>query len=743
MTLRGGTADEQLHALDVAVRRADLSMEDLWVRYFTLGGDAGMMEIEAYLNGLMELPSGQRDVLAHAVNERLDDVTTRLRVPYSRTLRDPAPVSGPLAALVELLEGTQQAAPEMLVQHLAVAAAALDVQATLHLVDYGQRRLVPVRSQAAHPGRLLAGEASGVDSTMAGQAFQRGEIVAGHGAGRPRLWVPVLDGVERLGVLEVTAQDARDLDDPQLRRDCLWVANLVGHLVSAVDATGDALDAIRRVQPRTASAELVWNLLPPLTAGTDRFVVAGQLEPCERIGGDAFDYALAEDVARLAIFDATGHSLGSGLATTAALAAYRNARRSGAGLVAQAAAVDEVIATVYADRYMYVSGILAEVDLTSGRLRYVIAGHPAPFLLRGGTVVKTLTGDGRGLFGLPQRTTTVTEESLEPGDRLLLYTDGVTEARDHEGRFFGVDRLQTFIERADAAGFPPPETVRRLTAAVMEHQDGLLQDDATVLLASWLPGPRDLLVPGRGAAGRAAADERDRPGADGLVRALDRLGRVVGAEGGTQAAADAVVAAALHLVPGARQAGLTVVRAYRHLVTVAATSELPAAVDRAQLAAGEGPCLEAVYASRTAVVPDTDAEPRWPAFASSARDLGVRSALSVPLHVPGRGPGALTLLSDQPHAFDEQSAQVALLLAPYAAAAAERSGADDGPARPLSADDTVDLATGIVMARYGMTSAHASALLARLSSEDARALHGLAAEVVGALDLPGAPPVRT
>jgi hypothetical protein len=498
MSYRAGTADEQLRALAIAFRRADLSMEDLWIRYFTLGGDAGLVEVEAYFSGLMSLPAGQRDILAHAVNERLDDVTTRLRVPYSRALRDPAPISGPLAALVDLLDGTQQASPEQLVHHVSTAGAGLGVHAVLHLVDYGQHQLIPVHDDPARPGRLVPGPALGVDSTMAGQAYQRGRIVVSEGEGRTRLWVPVLDGVERLGVLEVTADDDRDLADPQLHRDCLWVANRVGHLISALDASGDALDAVRRTRPRTASAELVWNLLPPLTSGTDRFMVAGQFEPSHSIGGDAFDYALSEDTAHLAIFDATGHSLESGLATTAALAAYRAARRSGSGLFEQAMAVDEVIESVFGGRYMYVSGILMEVDLTAGRLRYLVAGHPAPFLLREGKVVKTLSGDGRGLFGLPQRAMTVGEERLEPGDRLLLYTDGVTEARDRAGKFFGLARLESFIERADAAGFPPPETVRRLVGAVMDHQDGVLQDDATVLLASWLPAPPEMGAPAHG-----------------------------------------------------------------------------------------------------------------------------------------------------------------------------------------------------------------------------------------------------
>jgi serine phosphatase RsbU (regulator of sigma subunit) len=82
----------------------------------------------------------------------------------------------------------------------------------------------------------------------------------------------------------------------------------------------------------------------------------------------------------------------------------------------------------------------------------------------------------------------VAEEVLQPGDWLILYTDGVTEARDASGAFFGERRLADFLMRQAAAGHSPPETVRRLVRAVLDHQGGLLQDDASILLACWGPG---------------------------------------------------------------------------------------------------------------------------------------------------------------------------------------------------------------------------------------------------------------
>jgi serine phosphatase RsbU (regulator of sigma subunit) len=80
---------------------------------------------------------------------------------------------------------------------------------------------------------------------------------------------------------------------------------------------------------------------------------------------------------------------------------------------------------------------------------------------------------------------TIAEEKLEPGDWLALYSDGLVEARNAAGSWFGEETLKDFLTREMAASRPPAETVRRLTQAVLRHPGGLLQDDATILLATW------------------------------------------------------------------------------------------------------------------------------------------------------------------------------------------------------------------------------------------------------------------
>jgi serine phosphatase RsbU (regulator of sigma subunit) len=104
-------------------------------------------------------------------------------------------------------------------------------------------------------------------------------------------------------------------------------------------------------------------------------------------------------------------------------------------------------------------------------------------------VVKSLSAGRRPPLGLGGPELTVGEGFLQPGDWLALYTDGITEGRNGSGAWFGEERLVDFLSQALAAGRPPPETVRRLSHAVVAHQDGLLQDDASILLACWSRDP--------------------------------------------------------------------------------------------------------------------------------------------------------------------------------------------------------------------------------------------------------------
>ncbi|MBB5958615.1 hypothetical protein FHS29_005223 [Saccharothrix tamanrassetensis] len=480
--------EEQRRSLALALRRAELTVEELWLRQFSLGGDSGLIEIDAYLHGIGELDPLQRDVLAQTVNERLDEVTWAHRASYSRPVRDSRPLGRPHAALVGLLEGAELAPPDRLPAVAEAACRLIGVEVTIYLADYDQRLLHRVNGASTSNGDRRQ-ETLQIDTTLAGRAFREVRALPSTTAGRPLLWVPLLDGAERLGVLEVRPADPADLEDPGLRTQCRWLSMLLGHLVTLLDQYGDAFDLVRLPKPRTTGGELIWSLLPPLTAGVDNFVVTGVVEPRQEVNGDAFDYALSEHTATLVIIDAAGHDVRSGLVTATALAAHRRARHAGHGLYEQARAMDEAIGELFdgrsSDGRLSATAVLAELDLAGGRLRYLNAGHPPPLVMRAGKVVKPLTGGLRPPLGLGAHALTIAEEALQPDDWLVLHTDGITEARDRTGVPFGDARLADCLQREAAAGYPPPETARRLIRAILEHQDGELQDDATVLLARW------------------------------------------------------------------------------------------------------------------------------------------------------------------------------------------------------------------------------------------------------------------
>lgn len=115
------------------------------------------------------------------------------------------------------------------------------------------------------------------------------------------------------------------------------------------------------------------------------------------------------------------------------------------------------------------------------------AGHPAPLLLRGGRLIKALELPPSPPLGLllADGAPAVGRESLEPGDLLLAYTDGLTEARRPDDALFTVERLGEFIERQASTGQPAPEVLRGLREAIIERREGALRDDATALLIEW------------------------------------------------------------------------------------------------------------------------------------------------------------------------------------------------------------------------------------------------------------------
>ncbi|MGC4896097.1 PP2C family protein-serine/threonine phosphatase [Micromonospora sp. DT31] len=364
---------------------------------------------------------------------------------------------------------------------LLVMRAAPSVGASemvIYLADYTQSCLVPLL------GAGLARDQQTIETTLAGRAFTSLDVQ--RAADNPdRLWVPLLLGCERLGVLEIVSPAAGDaaIDAPA------WeLAVTIAQLLVNRRLYGDVVERMRRRLPMQVAAEIVWGLLPPLTFATDELVVTAILEPCYDVGGDVFDYALNGDVLSVGLFDTCGHGIKASALASLAVSAYRNARRSGLDLTDTAKSIDKWLRSEHPG--YFATALLAELDRRTGRLKTINAGHPRALLLRDGKAIRELPGPTAlplGLGNLRSAGPTVHEEELHPGDRILAYTDGITDARGGDGERFGVDRLVDFVGRALNDALPSPETMRRLVRAVLTYQDEQLDDDATAMFLEWRP----------------------------------------------------------------------------------------------------------------------------------------------------------------------------------------------------------------------------------------------------------------
>lgn len=390
-----------------------------------------------------------------------------------------------LAGLLEASHlSTAEQLPGLVSAH-AAPAGFHDIR--MFVVDLRQESLVRFQ------GDDDDGEILPVDSTLAGRAFRNVELITTSEADELHTWLPLLDGTERLGVMRVTTTHMNE----QVADGVRVLAALVALLVVSKRPHSDTLARLTRSRPMSVAAEVVWPLVPPLSFATDDFVVSGVLEPAYDIGGDTVDYAVAGDRLYLSIFDAMGHDRAAGLTASLATATCRTSRRESLDLPETSSNIDKVIGEQF-DRRRFATGILAELDRSTGVLHVVNRGHPLPLLIRGGRWLMELNCPPTPPMGFqldirPQ----LCRVQLQAGDRLLLYTDGVIEARDEEGHEFGARRFADFVIRHESDGFSAPETLRRLMRAVLRHQRGRLQDDATVLMVDWRSDRQSRMVTSR------------------------------------------------------------------------------------------------------------------------------------------------------------------------------------------------------------------------------------------------------
>lgn len=235
-----------------------------------------------------------------------------------------------------------------------------------------------------------------------------------------------------------------------------------------------------------AASSIQANILPhrsPLFPNHPRADVAATIIPAKDVGGDFFDaFALDADTICMVVADVSGKGIPAALFMVRAITSLRLSISLNEPLADSVQAINRHLCEGN-DSFMFVTVFIALLNVSTGELRYVNAGHNPP-LVASEQGAYTLLPSPRGSLALgldEQVSFSVLERRLEPGDRLLLYTDGVTEGEDAAGGFFSLERTVQVLD-----GLPPSESAEGIVDALKQAvfrfaAEAPQSDDVTIL----------------------------------------------------------------------------------------------------------------------------------------------------------------------------------------------------------------------------------------------------------------------
>ena len=388
--------------------------------------------------------------------------------------------------LGELLAAVEDAAPvaavDVLGDRLRKAVGATEV--SFLIADFSGQALI----RLAHAGSELAARTQGRETaervplvgTPHGRALaaQTVEVESGGGDSGTRLYAPVTNRGEAIGLIELRLAES---PDEQTLTDVALAAHALAYVVIANRRFTDLFAWGQRSVRLSLAAEIQHRLLPgSYTCEAGQFTLAAWLEPAGDVGGDTFDFSMDRDTLHLSMTDAMGHDVGAAVLATVLVGALRNARRAGVGLAEQARLANAGLHD-FARRGGFVTGQLARIDLTEGTATIINAGHPSPMRLRGGRVEPVALKADPPFGIVAGQEFEVQQLPLEPGDRLMFLTDGMLERN--------VSSVDLAALLTAGAGMHPREAVQHLVQTILEAAGGELKDDAAAMCLDWHGGP--------------------------------------------------------------------------------------------------------------------------------------------------------------------------------------------------------------------------------------------------------------
>src|SRR4051794_14167984 len=359
-------------------------------------------------------------------------------------------------------------APPVLADQLVAEAQRIaDVPLALYVLDIDGSHLLRVAGPDRLPERVPAPLAIGPELDSDGLGELRASLADRPGVEVVPLW---LRG-RATGVLLTLGRP---------RGPLVEIARQAAAAIGLADRYTDAFaGAQRRKEPR-AAAEIQQSLLPPRIARISGGEVAGNVLPSYDVAGDWFDFVENLDGVWITLADGLGPSTRSAASSAVALGALRASRRSG-GTAHEALLLMHRTLREMPGPKAEMTAVAARWDAATFRLEVVTCGHVPPFVIRAdGTAERLDIPAGRGLGGRSSPRPATLATTLEPGERLVLVSDGVIHAGDGQAGlgFDGASQAALRSDRGSAA-----DTVRKVHQAVLGSCEELADDATVVCLA--------------------------------------------------------------------------------------------------------------------------------------------------------------------------------------------------------------------------------------------------------------------
>jgi sigma-B regulation protein RsbU (phosphoserine phosphatase) len=203
------------------------------------------------------------------------------------------------------------------------------------------------------------------------------------------------------------------------------------------------------------------------------------LEPTSHVAGDFYDFWLHDDCLSVVVADVSGHGVPAALVMAMSRTVLRDAHASGLDMIGMFQQLNQAVAADNS-RQMFVTAVMVQLDLQSGAYRLINGGHPQVIKVSQRRVEPEGMPTGPLLGVMDDAQWTIRDGVLGPGDALVLYTDGITEAMNDAGDLLGTTGLMAKLNVASAQSL-----CTQAVDAATSFQEGPINDDLTVLCVKW------------------------------------------------------------------------------------------------------------------------------------------------------------------------------------------------------------------------------------------------------------------